>query len=151
MAKYRLTWTGDGSLDLSQVPDDRGVPIVFTKPGDTAVVNEGSYRHPLVQRYLKSGLKADSPDGAVQQAPAPAPKAPAVPKTAPEPTPPAKEPETKKVEAKDVMTSASKLDVKPTATTGVETETESADKGAKDEPAPSKPKFKGRGSKGRSK
>jgi hypothetical protein len=143
MAKHRLTWTGDGSLDLSQVPDERGVPIVFTKPGDEAVVNEGSYRHPLVQRYLKSGLKAESLDGAVPQAPAPAPKAPAVPKTAPEPKPPAKEPE--KVEVKDVMTSADKLDVKPKATT----EAESSDKGTKDEPAPSKPKPRSR--KGRSK
>jgi hypothetical protein len=149
MAKYRLTWTGDGSLDLSQVPDDRGVPIVFTKKGAEAVVDEGSYRHPLVQRCLKSGLEATSLEsGVVQQAPAP-PKAPAVPKTAPEPKAPAEPPkETPKVEVADKVTMTERLSVTPTSTAKAE-DTAAKDAGEKDEPAPSKPKAKGR--KGRSK
>lgn len=154
MAKYRLTWTGDGSLDLSQVLDDRGVPIVLTKPGAEAVVTEGGYRHPLVQRCLKSGLKATPLDGPVTQAAAPpAPKAPAVPKTAPEPAP-VKEPTPKKVEMKDAFTSASDLSIKSAAATvepdaePVEESTATTDDDDETDSSPSKPK---RGRRGRSK
>ena len=99
MAKHRLTWTGDGSLDLSQVLDDRGVPILFPKKNAEAVVTEGALKHPLVQRYLKpgGGLKSE-PLGegpAVPAAPAAAPAAPPKPKPepAPEPKPKEKAPE----------------------------------------------------------
>lgn len=165
MAKHRLTWTGDGSLDLSQVLDDRGVPIIFTKKGDEAVVNEGSYRHPLVQRCLKSGLTATSLDGAAPQAPAPVKAAPAAPKAAPAPPPPKKEepkvqpkeepkeaPKKEEVKLADTLTPTEKLTVKTTAFSS-EDPTEkrtTEDEGDTDEPESSKPKSS-KGRKGRSK
>lgn len=155
MAKYRLTWTGDGSLDLSQVRDDQGIPIVLIKPGAETVVTEDGYRHPLVQRYLTRGLKATLLDGPVTQAAAPpAPKAPpAVPKMASEPAL-VKEPAPKKVELKDVMTSASDLSLKSATATveseAVESEEETPTTTGDDETdlSPSTPR---KGRKGRSK
>lgn len=97
MAKHRLTWTGDGSLDLSQVLDDRGIPILFPKTGAAVIVRESALKHPLVQRYLKpgAGMKSEvvGEGPAVPAAPAaaPAPAAPPKPKPAPAPDPKPKE------------------------------------------------------------
>jgi hypothetical protein len=115
MPKYRLTWQGGGALDLSQVLDERGVPVLFTKPGDSVVVDGGTFGHPLVQRYVGSGLKAEEADTkATMQAatPAPPPPAPPIAKVATEP-PPAPEPE--KVKVKDTATVDDKFDVTPSA------------------------------------
>jgi len=104
MAKHRLTWTGDGSLDLSQVLDDRGIPILFPKTGAEVIVNEGTLTHPFVQRYLKpgAGLKNEVVGNgpAVPAAPAAAPAAPPTPKPAPTPDPKPKEEKAPEPEAK---------------------------------------------------
>lgn len=59
MTKYRLTWTGDGSLDLSQILDERGRPVVLTQKGAKAIVSAATYQHPLIRHYEKSGLKGE--------------------------------------------------------------------------------------------
>lgn len=94
MAKHRLTWNGHGSLDLSQVLDVRGVPILFPKPGTAVVVDENTLRHPIVQRYLKSpsleAVNLDGPAAApapVKAAPPPPPPPAPTPEPMPEPTP----------------------------------------------------------------
>ena len=107
MAKHRLTWTGDGSLDLTQVLDDRGIPILFPKKGADVIVRDGALTHPFIQRYLKpgAGLKAEQVgDGpAVPAAPAAAPAAPPKPKPAPTPDPKPKEEKAPEPEAKAEM------------------------------------------------
>ena len=72
MAKYRLTWRGSGALDLSQVTDDSGLPILFVKPGDHVLVNAGTFRHPLVQNYVNRGIDVEEL-GVVTAPPAPPP------------------------------------------------------------------------------
>lgn len=108
MPKYRLTWQGTGALDLSQVLDVRGKPVLLTKPGDSVVVDRGTYGHPLVQRYVGSGLKVDEigTKTPVQAAPAPPPPAPPpAAKTAIEP------PSSPKTSAKEVgLTDAVEVD-----------------------------------------
>lgn len=116
MPKYRLTWQGGGALDLSQVLDERGVPVLFTKTGDSVVVDGGTYQHPLVQRYVGNGLAAEEADTKAAAAPAPTPAPPPAakpkpapePKTEPPPEPsppiPEPEPEPEKVEVKDTAT-----------------------------------------------
>jgi len=87
MPKYRLTWHGGGALDLSQVLDERGIPVLFTKPGDSVVVDGGTFKHPLIQRYTKQGIQAEEV-ATKQQAARPAPVAvPAAPVPAPQKTP----------------------------------------------------------------
>lgn len=113
MDKYRLTWQGTGSLDLSQVLDDRGQPVVLPTKGAQATVNAATYMHPLVQHYLKSGLKAEKlggPPTAAPTPPAPTPPPPPKAKEAAPPKPAAK-PEPK-VAAKTKPVPAEK----PTAT-----------------------------------
>lgn len=150
MDKYRLTWKGDGSLDLSQVLDDRGQPIVLTEKGAGATVDAVTYKHPLVQHYLKSGLEGQklggpapvaTPAPAATAAPKPAPKA------APKPEPPKEEPpkepkvETKKVDLKDPVS----VEEKPAVVTSAKAEEPKKDA---DEDAPSSKgsRRKGRGS-----
>jgi len=82
MVKYRLTWQGTGALDLSQVADEIGMPVLFTRPGDSVIVTAGTFQHPLVQNYIGNGLGAERL-GAVVDA---RPVSPAV--TAPPPPPP---------------------------------------------------------------
>ena len=73
MAKYRLTWQGDGALDLSQITDVRGLPVFFPKKGAVVVVNELSLKNPLLAKYLepRGALKAENL--AVPAAPPPPP------------------------------------------------------------------------------
>jgi len=59
MVKYRLTWHGTGALDLSQVADETGMPVLFTRPGDSVIITAGTFQHPFVQSYLGSGLRAE--------------------------------------------------------------------------------------------
>ena len=59
MVKYRLTWRGTGALDLSQVLDECGMPVLFTRPGECVLVSAGTYRHPTIQGYVGHGLQAD--------------------------------------------------------------------------------------------
>jgi len=95
MQKYSLTWQGDGSLDLSQVLDDRGVPIIFSAKGAIAVVDMQTYKHPHIQNYLRAGLVATplgtpTPEPVAAPPPtisAPKPLLPAVPRAEP-PSPP---------------------------------------------------------------
>ena len=77
MAKYRLTWRGTGALDLSQVLDECGVPVLFTKPGDSVLLNAGTFRHPLVQSCIGHGIEVETIG------------LPAAPMTSPAPLPPA--------------------------------------------------------------
>lgn len=135
MDKYRLTWQGDGSLDLSQVLDDRGVPIVLATRGAGATVDAVTFQHPLVQHYLKSGLEA-----AKLGAPAPvaAPAAtmtatPVAPDPAPEEAPPEppkeppkEEPKTHEVDLKDSMS----VEEKPVVVTSTKEEEPDADEDA---------------------
>lgn len=60
--KYRLTWRGEGSLDLSQILDVRGIPILFAKKEAVIVVDEGTVRHPLIQQYVGTKLTAEPID-----------------------------------------------------------------------------------------
>lgn len=77
MATYRLVWSGDGALDLSQVLDTRGRPIVLSPQQRTVSVVEEALKNPYIQRYLTTPqLKAELLDG---------PKMPEPPST---PTPP---------------------------------------------------------------
>ena len=119
MAKHRLTWTGDGSLDLSQVLDERGIPILFPKTGAAVIVRESALKHPLVQRYLKPGagmtseVVGEGPAVPAAPAAAPAPTAPPKPKPAPDPEPKEKAPEAKaekKEKPKTFSTKASTSD-----------------------------------------
>lgn len=83
MQKYCLEWQGDGSLDLSQVLDEHGVPVIFPRRGATAIVDARTFSHPHIQNYLKAGLKgtAVSPGAPrVIDSPAP-PMAPSPPAT----------------------------------------------------------------------
>lgn len=90
MAKYRLTWRGTGALDLSQVLDECGVPVLFTKPGDSVLLNAGTFRHPLVQSCIGHGLEVET-IGVPAALPTPPPLPPAPLPPAPKPviiTPP---------------------------------------------------------------
>lgn len=73
MGKHRLTWTGDGALDLSQILDDRGVPVQFTQKGQSVAVPSAVVAHPVIKRYLKSGLVAEALDVQITTS-APAPR-----------------------------------------------------------------------------
>jgi len=97
MTKYRLTWRGTGALDLSQVLDECGVPVLFTKPGDCVLLNAGTFRHPLVQSCVGHGLEVETigvpaalpaPVVVVPPAPLPPPPKPPVIITPPPPPPP---------------------------------------------------------------
>jgi len=91
MAKYRLIWERDGALDLSQVLDDRGKPILLTEKGAFVTVDAAALQHPVVKRYLGSGLKQESLEGTPPVTPASPAAAPtsvkATPPSAPEPKP----------------------------------------------------------------
>lgn len=80
MQKYCLEWQGAGSLDLSQILDEHGVPVSFPRPGATAIVDARTFAHPHVQNYLKSGLKGTAVgpgvSTVVEAAPTPAPPTP---------------------------------------------------------------------------
>ncbi len=145
MAKHRLTWTGDGSLDLSQVLDDRGIPILFPKTGAAVIVRDNALKHPLVLRYLKpgAGMKSEvvGEGPAVPAAPAaaaPAPAAPPKPKPAPAPDPKPKEkapePEAKAKKEENTFSSTKASDSEPDVVTS-----------AKDKKDDDKKKSKSRG------
>lgn len=85
MANYKLTRTGDGALDLSQVPDASGRPVVLQRKGDSCVVNELNAKHPLVQRYKGHGLLVEEISLKIDGAPAVPATAPAPPTPAPLP------------------------------------------------------------------
>lgn len=87
MVKYRLTWQGTGALDLSQVADETGMPVLFTRPGDSIIVTAGTFQHPLVQNYIGNGLGAERL-GAIIEPAAPALKIVAPPPPEPPPLPP---------------------------------------------------------------
>jgi hypothetical protein len=105
MAHHWLKLARPCSLDLSQVKDYAGQPLIFNRGGLTrrCVTAEG-LKHELVQRYLRQGLLQEiSKDGQlIRTAPAAAPppkkappkKAAPTPKPKPEPKPePEPEPE----------------------------------------------------------
>lgn len=92
MRKYCLTWQGDGSLDLSQVLDDGGVPIIFPTKGAAAVVDEQTYKHPHVQNYLRAGLVATQLGTPAPEPVAAPPPAVVAPKPTPAPAPPSPSP-----------------------------------------------------------
>jgi outer membrane biosynthesis protein TonB len=149
MDKYRLTWKGDGSLDLSQVLDDRGQPIVLAEKGAGANVDAVTFKHPLVQHYLKAGLEATKLGGpAPVSAPAPAPAAapkPA-PKAAPKPEPPKEEPPKEEPKTTEVdLTDNVSVEEKPVVVTSAKAEEPKEDA---DEDAPSSKgsRRRGRGS-----
>lgn len=54
--KYRLIWQKNTPLDLSQILDDRGRPIVFIGKGAQVTVDAITYKHPLIQKYCGNGL-----------------------------------------------------------------------------------------------
>jgi hypothetical protein len=93
--KYRLVRTDPGVLDLSQVLDDAGRPVVLKNTGDAAVVNEATTKHPLVRRFIGAGLKVEEVSLTPVQAPATPvvdkvtapPKPPPTPAPAPKPAP----------------------------------------------------------------
>ena len=88
--KYRLVRTDPGVLDLSQVLDDQGRPVLLKKAGDFAVVDEPTTKHPLVQRFVGAGLALEEVSLTPVQAPATpvVDKVTAPPKPAPEPPKP---------------------------------------------------------------
>jgi len=96
MATYRLVWTGDGALDLSQVLDTRGRPIVLSPKQCTVSVKDEALKNSHVQRYLATPYLTaellDGPKPVVSPPLAPPPPTPivAVAKAAPvtPPTPP---------------------------------------------------------------
>ena len=94
MTKFRLTWRGTGALDLSQVLDECGVPVLFTKPGDSVLLNAGTFHHPLVQNCIGHGLEVETLGlpAILVTPPAPLPPAPRV-IVPPPPPPPPPEPE----------------------------------------------------------
>lgn len=77
--KYRLVRTDPGALDLSQILDDKGRPILLKKAGDFAIVNEPTSKHPLVQRFLGAGLQMQE----ISLTPGAGPATPMVTATAP--------------------------------------------------------------------
>ncbi|MGD9209166.1 MAG: hypothetical protein PVI90_00245 [Desulfobacteraceae bacterium] len=56
--QYCLTWQKNTPLDLSQILDTRGRPVVFIGKGANVTVDAITYKHPLIQKYLKCGLSA---------------------------------------------------------------------------------------------
>lgn len=54
--KYRLIWQKSTPLDLSQILDDRGRPVVFIGKGANVTIDAITYKHPLVQKYCGNGL-----------------------------------------------------------------------------------------------
>lgn len=84
MATYRLVWSGDGALDLSQVLDTRGRPIVLSSQQRAVSIVEEALKSPYVQRYLSTPyLKAELLDG-----PKPIMSPPATPPAPVSPLPP---------------------------------------------------------------
>jgi len=63
MATYRLTWSGTGVLDLSQVLDTRGRPIVLSAQQPVISIPESVLKNPYIQRYLGGDLTAELIDG----------------------------------------------------------------------------------------
>ena len=99
MATYRLVWSGDGALDLSQILDTRGRPIVLSPRQRIVSIASDVLKSPYLQRYLATPhLKAELLDGSVTPTvpppttpPAPVVIAKATPVVSPEPvTPPVK-------------------------------------------------------------
>jgi outer membrane biosynthesis protein TonB len=97
--KYRLVRTDPGVLDLSQVLDEQGKPVLLKKAGDFAVVNETATQHPLIKRFIGAGLQLEEVSLTPVQAPATpvvdkvtAPPKPAPEPPKPEPTPPPEPP-----------------------------------------------------------
>ena len=56
--QYCLTWQKNTPLDLSQILDTRGRPVVFIGKGANVTIDAVTYKHPLIQKYLKCGLSA---------------------------------------------------------------------------------------------
>jgi len=84
MATYRLVWSGSGALDLSQVLDTRGRPIVLSPQQREVSVVGDVLKNPYLQRYLSTPqLKAELLDGPQQPTPSPAPQPPMLPPTTP--------------------------------------------------------------------
>jgi hypothetical protein len=145
--KYRLVRTDPGVLDLSQVLDDQGKPILLSKQGAEVVVDENTLKHPLVARYVGAGLHAEEVSLTPVQAPATpvVPAATAPPPAPPPPEPPKKEPvapppeETKPAE--EVMTSTDTSTDKPAEDDSEDKEEESKASTTK------KAKYSGRSSK----
>jgi hypothetical protein len=91
--KYRLVRTAPGVLDLSQVLDDQGRPVLLRALSDYAVVDAGTAQHPLVTRFVGAGLAIEEISPTPAAGPAIPVPVPTVPKTivtpapAPAPTP----------------------------------------------------------------
>ena len=85
MANFKLTRTGDGALDLSQVPDIHGRPVVLGHKGASAVVSGPNAKSRVVKRYSGHGLLVEEINPKVGGAPA-------VPATAPAPPTPVQSP-----------------------------------------------------------
>jgi hypothetical protein len=81
MTKVRLTWCGQGALDLSHLTTDEGLPLMFAAPGCTAVVSTDTTKHPLLSSFLKPlgdlhSVDAESPEEPLVAAPSPEPPPP---------------------------------------------------------------------------
>jgi len=64
MATFLLTWRGTGALDLSQVLDQSGQPVLFPQSGTSVLVHSSVLQHPFVKRYVNERLlEATSLDG----------------------------------------------------------------------------------------
>lgn len=135
MATYRLVWTGDGALDLSQVLDTRGRPIVLSPKQCTVSVKDEALKNSHVQRYLATPYLTaellDGPKPVVSPPLAPPPPTPvvAVAKAAPM-TPPVARPiaVADPVVIKETLTVATSSAEPPSPSTppsDTETETES--------------------------
>lgn len=57
--KYRLTWQKDTPLDLSQILDTRGRPVIFTGKNTSVIIDGITYTHPLIQKYCGKGINAE--------------------------------------------------------------------------------------------
>lgn len=85
MATYRLVWSGDGALDLSQVLDTRGRPIVLSPQQRAVSVKDEALKNSHIQRYLATPyLTAELLDG---PKPVVSPPAAASPPSPPKATP----------------------------------------------------------------
>jgi hypothetical protein len=58
MKKYRLIRNEPGVLDLAPACDDQGRTLVLQE-GQQAIIDAHTLKHPLVARYLGTGLRAE--------------------------------------------------------------------------------------------
>lgn len=147
--KYRLVRTDPGVLDLSQVLDEQGRPVLLKKANDFAIVDEATSKHPTIQRFVGAGLKLEEVSLTPVQAPAipMVDKVTAPPKPAPEPQKPPPAPPEPSLAPSDVMTKEDVPKDEPEAKTSEAAPKDEPEDMTADTPTMRKAKGRKRGSK----